>query len=252
MKDQLKLIASEIIHKQNYVSRNNTEVNYQIQKDIKTDGCSFIENFLDEDTCARLRRIADEFILEHPEFVTLESNGNDKRVYKVDKYTDSFNLPAVDEIANDLFRDFSFIIKPDHFMLLGVINAGSDNLGSGGGWHRDSPFSHQFKTILYLSDVTLDNGPFQYIKGSHIYSSLNKSAKYLNKEISSRRFSEDEVKVLVDNQIVQNPTTFIGKAGSLLIADTRGLHRGSPLKSGNRYALTRYHFSKKMSDKFKI
>ena len=41
LKDQLKLIASEIIHKQNYVSRNDTEVNYQIQKDIKTDGCSF-------------------------------------------------------------------------------------------------------------------------------------------------------------------------------------------------------------------
>ena len=248
----LKLVASELLHKQNYVSKKQTELYYDIQKDLKIDGCSFVENFLDAATCEKLRSAADDFLFKNPSVVTLESNGYDKRVYRVDKYTDQFNISAIDEIANNLFSDFSFIIEPDHFMLLGVIEAGPDNLVSGSGWHRDSPFTHQFKTIVYLSDVSEENGPFQYIKGTHRYSSVQESARFLGKKLSERRFANEEVQKLVENNVVQELTTFVGKAGSLLIADTRGLHRGSPLKQDSRYALTRYHFATKRSDKFKI
>ena len=41
-----------------------------------------------------------------------------------------------------------------------------NNLGSGGGWHRDD-FNFQFKAILYLNDVSMDNGPFQLIENSN-------------------------------------------------------------------------------------
>ena len=252
MLSSVKLISSELLHKQNYVSKKQTDLYYEIQRDIKIDGCSFVDGFLDAATCENLRSAADSFLRENPSVVTLESNGYDKRVYRVDTYTDKFNIPAIDEIANNLFSDFSFIIEPDHFMLLGVIEAGPNNLGSGSGWHRDSPFTHQFKTIVYLSDVSEQNGPFQYIKGTHKYSSVQESARFLGKKLSERRFTNEEIEKLVEEKVVQEPTTFVGKAGSLLIADTRGLHRGSPLKNDSRYALTRYHFASKRSDKFKL
>ena len=36
------------------------------------------------------------------------------------------------------------------------------NLGSGGGWHRDTFFKKQLKFIIYLSDVGEKNGELFY------------------------------------------------------------------------------------------
>jgi hypothetical protein len=39
--------------------------------------------------------------------------------------------------------------------------------------------------------------------------------------------------------------TFFAPAGSLILVDTRGIHRGRPLyKNGERYALTNYYWHK--------
>ena len=36
--------------------------------------------------------------------------------------------------------------------------------GSGDGWHRDSYFKKQLKTIFYLTKVNIENGPFTYLE----------------------------------------------------------------------------------------
>ena len=41
--------------------------------------------------------------------------------------------------------------------------------GSGNGWHRDELFyKYRYtKAMIYLNDVNLNNGPFQYLEKSH-------------------------------------------------------------------------------------
>lgn len=102
-----------------------------------------------------------------------------------------------------------------------------ENIGSGGGWHRDSPFSHQIKFIWYLTQVTEDCGPFQYVPKSN--SSKSKSEYGLGRY----RFEEE--------QITGEIKTVIGNKGSMLICDTAAIHRGAPIGMNcDRYALTLY------------
>ncbi len=45
-------------------------------------------------------------------------------------------------------------------------------------------------------------------------------------------------------RVPPNGTTLTGGAGTLLAANVKGLHRGKPLLSGERWALTRYYYRK--------
>lgn len=100
------------------------------------------------------------------------------------------------------------------------------NLGSGGGLHRDSPFSHQVKCIWYLSDVTPLTGPFRYLPGTH-KDLLSQRSDY---PIGKMRFER------VHGEMVE----VHAPAGSLLICDTKCIHGGKPIQEGVRYALTLY------------
>ena len=48
--------------------------------------------------------------------------------------------------------------------------------GSGGSWHRDS-YLRQFKSLIYLNDVTDENGPFQVLTDSHKTEQIKKDKK---------------------------------------------------------------------------
>lgn len=243
----IKLVVGEAIHKLNISNVSSDEV----LKNVKNIGYHVIPDFIDSHICKQLRDKIDVFIDANPDKVKIESGGSDVRIYGVDRYTKQFNVDELINTSNNLFSSFSWSIKPERFTLIGRIRSMESNLGSGGGWHRDSPIRHQFKTIMYLSDVESNNGPFQYIPYSHRYSSVKKSANYLNVDLSKRRFTEEEIQNLIDNNIVSKLKEFTAKAGTVIVVDTRGLHRGKPLKSGDRYAITNYHFENGVSNNFK-
>lgn len=246
MKQRVKLALSEILHKLNYVpSADGESLKQKIIRGLKKDGFYTLEGFLSAEDCAELRNRTDMFIENNQDKVSLESNGSDKRVYGVNKHDNSFVIDKIEKLSDEIFGTFSFIINKDYFYLLGKIVASDENLGSGSGWHRDSPISNQFKTILYLSDVNKNNGPFQYIRASHTKKAILKANGFLQKPLNSSRFDDNEINSLVENQIVEEPTTFEAPQGTLVFVNTRGLHRGAPLKDDCRYALTRYHFAKK-------
>lgn len=121
------------------------------------------------------------------------------------------------------------------------------NKGSGGGWHMDSPFSLQFKAFLFLTDVTDANGPLEIILqtrknlvrfGLEI-SGLKKAGQY--------RFSNEAAEKIQNK--VGAAQIFTAKAGDLVLADVSALHRGRPIESGVRYALTLYCGDPKISEK---
>jgi len=114
--------------------------------------------------------------------------------------------------------------------------------GSGGSWHRDSIF-RQFKSIVYLTDVDENNGPFEMIINSHIPKQIKKDEKSANYESMQSRFDAQEIDRLV-KQHPERLKTLTGKAGTVILVDTSVIHRGIPLKQGTRYALTNYFFEK--------
>lgn len=121
-----------------------------------------------------------------------------------------------------------------HFSVLGArMKHVEGNIGSGGGWHRDSAHRSQVKVIVYLSDVTDINGPFQYVPSSHWTAHL---LKYGGLFSSKLRYTPAEVSEM------QTPITVTAKAGAGIVVDTKCVHRGKPMSSGERYALTFYFF----------
>jgi ectoine hydroxylase-related dioxygenase (phytanoyl-CoA dioxygenase family) len=114
------------------------------------------------------------------------------------------------------------------------------NLGSGQGWHKDS-YSKQFKSIIYLSDVNKENGPFQILKKSNSNFFMMKFFFKLKNKYPSTRFSHSEIKNILNNDMSEIEE-LNAKAGTLILVDTNYIHRGKPLNSGKRYALTNYFF----------
>jgi ectoine hydroxylase-related dioxygenase (phytanoyl-CoA dioxygenase family) len=114
------------------------------------------------------------------------------------------------------------------------------NAGSGEGWHRDS-LAPQFKTILYLTDVTADNGPFEILPGSHrTYSML---ADIVLHDLGSRiRFEDSEVLSIQRRRYAEGVLSVSGSAGTLVLANSSAIHRGKPIAAGERIALTNYYF----------
>ena len=85
-----------------------------------------------------------------------------------------------------------------------------------------------------------NNGPFQLLKRSNKIFNLIKVAIKLQKTYPDTRFSENEIEKISRSE---NVTTLEGRRGTLILFDPSLTHRGSPLKSSKRYALTNYYES---------
>ena len=89
-------------------------------------------------------------------------------------------------------------------------------------FHRDPGIDKCIKVFVYLNDVDKYSGPFTYVKRSH--------SKDSNTSIRAKRFGaggiypdEEIFKRTVDKDLV---IPIYGKAGTVIIADTTGLHCG--------------------------
>jgi hypothetical protein len=95
-------------------------------------------------------------------------------------------------------------------------------------WHVDAGDGLRFvKLFVALTDVDSTSGPTNYILGTH--KSLPR------KFYSGRRFHKNEVEKRFGERIVEAT----GEIGSIYLADTRGLHRGMPVKRSERLL---FHF----------
>jgi hypothetical protein len=99
---------------------------------------------------------------------------------------------------------------------------------------------HRFKAFLYLTEVGEKNAPFVYVEGSH------KMAAW--KERYCREFEADgeegryghffprEVRRILREQGFKERVC-LGPPGTLILADFRGIHRGTTLQEGRRVML---------------
>ena len=212
-------------------------------RELREVGYSVEPGFLVADVCAELRNEIDAFLEDDKINVWRDDVDSDKRIYGFEsvsavlhKHINTRDLKAIGD---------TYLGKPitHYFVLAARLDAVENNPGSGGGWHRDSAFSHQFKTIVYLSDVGEENGPFQYVPASA--STWDKWSTFRGFDLAQTRFEHEAV---VDR--AAEIETLTGSAGDAVFADTRGMHRGKPIESGRRYAITYYFFTGKAPTHF--
>ena len=99
-------------------------------------------------------------------------------------------------------------------------------------------YQKEFKAFLYLDDVDPGNGPFTYLRGTHKSHFRRVKQQILwNGEGSPTSFSNKALGPLLEREV-----QIVGPAGTLILADVRGFHRGSPQVDRSRSALVNYMY----------
>ncbi len=221
------------------ISNNSTFKSSKIKDVLSKHGICVIENFWDARTCAEARAEVDRILLDYKDFIHPSSKA-DSRIFGAENLSDVIKRFSNHRMLTDLASYYNNEPTRPAFTMAAKMSASIGNLGSGEGWHRDA-FFRQFKSIIYLSDVGEENGPFQLMEKSHKFWWVLKDTWYGRLGYMNSRISDGQV----DDLIRMNPSrlkTYTAKAGTLILVDTSSIHRGMPINNGVRYALTNYFF----------
>lgn len=219
-------------------SLSNEELAYF--NELNENGVAVIPNFYSEEEC---NQMITEFESLKDKYAKVYNN--DKRIFGIHKLSETFKKLHHD---NEMFKRVGESYVGDELiiqttMAAKIVPDNNEKFGSGGSWHRDS-FSRQFKAIAYLDDVSIENGPFMYIKGSHKMENMKKVINELKGHTpGDYRYTNEEIEKIKDI-LGEEITYFTAPKGTLVLADIRGLHTGMPIKKGHRYAVFNYYIAK--------
>jgi len=210
-------------------------------------GYAVIPEYWSRDKCERARNKIDAFIEAGDTNLWQDPLKSDSRIMgsnNLDPDLDIYSDKYITSIISSLYN----VQELHGFSMAAKLRYVEGNLGSGQGWHRDSAVVHQFKAILYLSDVAPTQGPFQYFKGSgNLFDMYCLEAK-TGISIDENRL---EGKLATFEKNGMEYDELCAPAGTLVIANTRGIHRGKPIEQGDRYALTNYYWKEGIPCNFK-
>jgi hypothetical protein len=240
----------DTVERQSTVQRLHPDVARHLDQ-LRSTGVAAIPGYWSADKCAAGRQEIDRLVEDYPDVVQRNSGGSDKRMFGVEAVSpplaEFHNDPMLQAVGETLGGCAIY-----NFATLGArIDATSENNGSGDGWHRDA-HDFQFKAILYLSDVSEDTGPFEYLPGSQKkWRAAFDTAMGDFPSAPNMRYDP----VIVERLVRRFPLSierFVGKAGTLLLVNTAGIHRGRPLQAGSRYALTNYYYHPFQIDRARV
>jgi hypothetical protein len=237
MIDKLKIIIKEIIFKLNDFKSKNLLFNREKEIELRKKGYFIIKNFINKEECDAIKTDIDFHSLK--DYCWRDKYDSDIRIFGIENVEDKFlNIFNRNNLLN-IYKKYISVDKLYQTVMAAKMTFNEENIGSGGGWHRDTSNKRQLKFILYLCEVSEDNGCFQYIEKSHLLNSKFSSAKILKNNFISQRYSNNEAN-LISNKLKLKIKSITGSKGTLIVVDTSGLHRGKPMNSGTRYALTNY------------
>ncbi len=238
----------------------NLDSTENIAKRIDEDGIVVIPNFLDSSYCQDLENFIVKIINVHKdklssglffedEIALIQHNKTklsgyanlknyNKSVINIRSGLDEgmIDIFNIDRLNIDLFEKIKEFVKSDFFTKLfsqlkiggtcSNVNAYiNDGIMKTRGFHADS-YTKQYKVFFYLTDVlSLENGPYTYVCGTHKKSSYRK----INQSISSKLNNSTETPVLPYTKI--HP--ILGYKGSLVISNQSGFHRGFPQQNNS-------------------
>lgn len=175
---------------------------------------------------------------QHIEILDKEECSNDERIFHAQKYSkfinDNFyNNSFLNEIASKYNKNLN-----RKTLLNKIVYEDGVIKNSGAGWHRDN-HTCQFKALMYLSDVTNQNGNFQFLTNSN-----TKQIGYPKPRTPgyNTRFHDETIDLLIKNNSNIKLHDIVGNKGTVVLVDTTYIHRGNIIKSGERKAMTQYFF----------
>lgn len=107
-------------------------------------------------------------------------------------------------------------------------------------WHRDREDLQMLKAFVYLDDVSSENGPFWYAPGTHALGTVRATAASARLRGVERTTDAQMAEVLPAEEWIEAT----GRAGSLVLADTHGYHKGGRAVAGDRRLLMVLYTSK--------
>jgi len=226
----------------------------KIVQDLRIDGYSAVPNFLSSN---QIKSIKND-VLDYKFFDTSGNNIlklSDVKKRKIDlapRYTSFFGNELIKKdtelwklIINPFFADISqkyfeantyvssltYMYSPNPMRKIKTI----EDVNSATSFHFDYSHFKFLKFFIYLTDVeTIEDGPHVYIKKTHgsnfLYPKKKSEFKYYrfheNGKIEGTVKSE-----FYESKVKENIVTHFFPAGSLIIEDTSGMHRGSQVSS---------------------
>jgi len=104
-------------------------------------------------------------------------------------------------------------------------------------FHRDGDDRKVLKQFIYLNDVGSNDGPFEYIKGTHHKGPFRDIASVLAEGGPFAKPRPDRLESVVElfrPVLEQKVISCEGEAGTIILADTSGIHRGGRCRNHGR------------------
>ncbi len=206
--------------------------------EIRTNGFTVIENYYSADRCENIKNDINAFQVNHPLQTDFSPGVNDVKIWagekKISSITPFYADPLLLAIAN-CYLNYPTI---NYTTQTNCYTPNAVDPEKGAEWHRDSEFEKQIKAIMYLSDVGPDNAPYAYIANSHRISNVTDTAGLFEKKTD---FPHLELLKYLEGKRKLTLKTLTAKAGSVILTDTMGIHRRSPIRAGSRHTLTNYY-----------
>jgi len=208
-------------------------------KELNRDGFLVVNNFVGREECYKIIEDINKSLEQYKDYTISDKLNSDKRLYGFQKINQKVNNFYLNEDIKNIGSNYIRSSIENAYVLANRVKFLEQNEGSGGGWHRDN-YNKQFKAMIYLTDVSENNGPLEIINRSHKIYKMIIHKKYFTNYFPNTRFKNDEVQKIIYKE--QNLKRLTGKAGTLILFDGSLIHRGAPLKSGIRYAITSYYY----------
>lgn len=102
-------------------------------------------------------------------------------------------------------------------------------------WHRDLDDARCIKAFIYFNDVDEKTGPFSYLRGTHMF------GRFANlqpgNDGTKNRFTDAEITAPLS---MDQAKLAVGPAGTLILCDTYGFHRGLKPEKDRLMSLFQY------------
>lgn len=219
------------------------ELSKTITKSLARDGYYVLENFLSSDQIESLQKLTEKYSclsrdksdLKIIPLLDVSTASRDVLNTRLDYFEKDLILdPVVQKIVTTpLFLEVASnylkaMPKIDIVTMWWTFANRKTNLAEDAQvYHFDMDRIKWLKIFIYLDDVNIENGPHSFIRGSHRsfkipYRLLSRGYARLSDEDVFNSFSKG------------SEITFCGKKGTIIFEDTRGLHKGNPIKEGHR------------------
>ena len=226
------------------------------EKDLIKNGIVVIPNFLPDDEFQNLKKEFSRVITDND--VEKSNRGSTKFSYKYLKQEEYNNYETIKNFSKNkqlirlicvaegmkLFKELKTLIFEKTDFGEPLADTDPNKL-----FHSDVHF-HSHKVLYYIDDVTNDNGPFEYCKGSHKNNIERlwfefKRGQLKDAHKNSWRIDDHHENKFFDNyykKLMTNKYQVTGKANTLIIANVHGFHRRGDASNGPTRSLIRIPF----------